>query len=89
MLNESAVVVCVIVGILLALFTLTQPLVPMAGALLLALVSLVLLLVHSSRVSNGKRREKYLKEIIEPLKEQRRKDLIAQFREKYGEKPEL
>ena len=89
MLNEWGMAVCVIVGILLALFTLTQPLVPMAGALLLALVSLVLIVVHSSRVSNGKRKEKYLKEIIEPLTEQRRKDLIAQFREKYGEKPEL
>ena len=89
MLNESAVVVCVIVGILLALFTLTEPLVPLAGALLFALVTLVLILVHGSRVSNGKRKEKYLKEVIEPLKEQRRKDLIAQYREKYGEDPEL
>ena len=89
MLNESAVVVCVIVGILLALFTLTEPLVPLAGALLFALVTLVLILVHGSRVSNGTRKEKYFKEVIEPLKEQRRKDLIAQYREKYGEDPEL
>lgn len=89
MLNESCTAVCVIVGILLGLFTLTEPLVSIAGALLFALVTLALILVHGSRVSNEKRMEKYYKDVIEPLKEQRRKELIAKFREKYGEEPEL